>query len=165
MRFVTYRDGGHLRHGFLVDGASGPQIVDLANALLAHEREQRAQPSVGDVAAKYGGDLVGFIERQDVAMPVARALEARAKGDVVGAANDLNRALAYDPGDPKLMRTVTTLRTRERWARTARVGVPAALLAVGVGLGGVSLARLGRRSERRCGIGGIRRVRPGARRS
>jgi fumarylacetoacetate (FAA) hydrolase len=86
MRFVSYRDGGHLRHGFLVTlaGEAGPHdvIVDLANALLAHEREHPEQgrtPSVADVAAKYGADLVGLIERQDVAMPVARALEARAK--------------------------------------------------------------------------------------
>lgn len=82
MRFVTYRDGGQLRHGFLVTTEHGEQIVDLANALLAHERERLgrdANPSVADVAAKYGADLVGFIERQDVALPAARALETRAK--------------------------------------------------------------------------------------
>ena len=45
---------------------------------------------------------------------LARAAKAREDGDVIGAANDLNRALAYDPGDPKLVRAVTSLRARER---------------------------------------------------
>ncbi len=59
-----------------------------------------------------------------------RARAARAAGGGGGAANDLNRALAYDPSDPKLVRTVTSLRARERWMRLARVGVPLAGLAI-----------------------------------
>jgi serine/threonine-protein kinase len=72
---------------------------------------------------------------------VARAIEAREKGDVVGAAHDLNRALAYDPADPKLVRSVTSLRTRERWIRTARAGVPIALVAIGVSVLGFAIVR------------------------
>jgi serine/threonine-protein kinase len=95
---------------------------------------------LGEYLRDPGGVAAGWGARMKPRL-LQRALESRAKGDVVGAANDLNRALAYDPGDPKLMRTVTTLRSRERLVRAARLGVPLALLAIGVGVGGVALAR------------------------
>ncbi len=95
---------------------------------------------LGEYLRDPGGVAAGWGARMKPRL-LQRAIESRAKGDVVGAANDLNRALAYDPSDPKLMRTVTTLRTRERVVRAARVGVPLALLAIGVGVGGVALMR------------------------
>jgi serine/threonine-protein kinase len=95
---------------------------------------------LGEYLRDPGGVAAGWGARMKPRL-LQRAIESRAKGDVVGAANDLNRALAYDPSDPKLMRTVTTLRTRERLIRAARLGVPLALLAIGVGIGGVALVR------------------------
>jgi len=64
-----------------------------------------------------------------------RAVASRGSGDVVGSAHDLNRALAYDPNDPKLLRAVTTMRTRERrmrgLRRTLPIGIAALLVSVG----------------------------------
>ena len=57
-----------------------------------------------------------------------RALAAREAGDVMSAAHDLNRALSYDPSDPKLVRAVSTIRTRERRLRTARRVAPIVLI-------------------------------------
>ena len=59
-----------------------------------------------------------------------RAMEARERGDVVGSAHDLNRALAYDPTDPRLVRAVTNLRSRERRLRGLRRAVPITLAAL-----------------------------------
>jgi serine/threonine protein kinase len=64
-----------------------------------------------------------------------RAIAARNGSDVVGAANDLNRALAYDPSDPKLVRAVSTIRTRERRIRQLKRGVPLAFAALLVSSG------------------------------
>jgi serine/threonine protein kinase len=64
---------------------------------------------------------------------VARAATARAAGDVIGAAHDLNRALAYDPLDRKLVESVSGLRGRaRRLAMVRRLGpiVAAAALVV-----------------------------------
>lgn len=70
-----------------------------------------------------------------------RAMQARDRGDVVGSAHDLNRALAYDPTDPKLVRAVTTLRTRERRLRGLRRGVPLLLAALVVSGGTFGVVR------------------------
>jgi eukaryotic-like serine/threonine-protein kinase len=73
-----------------------------------------------------------------------RAMAARERGDVVGSAHDLNRALAYDPTDPKLVRAVTTLRSRERRMRGLKRAIPlivAALLVSGGTFGVVRWAR------------------------
>jgi serine/threonine protein kinase len=64
-----------------------------------------------------------------------RAMEARARGDVVGAANDLNRALAYDPSDPRLARAVGSLRSRERRARVARRLAPIVVVGIAIASG------------------------------
>lgn len=72
---------------------------------------------------------------------LARAIAARERGDVMGSAHDLNRALAYDPSDPKLVRAVTTLRTRERRMRGLRRGAPIALAALIVGGGTFGIVR------------------------
>jgi serine/threonine protein kinase len=74
-----------------------------------------------------------------------RAMAARGRGDVVGSAHDLNRALAYDPTDPKLVRAVTTLRSRERRLRGLRRGVPVVLAALMVSAGTFTVVRLSRR--------------------
>lgn len=72
MKLVTFtspgRDDDRSRHGVLV----GTDVVDINAAFAAAEG---LAPEV--VAAKYGQDLLGLIERQDVAMPALRALLAR----------------------------------------------------------------------------------------
>jgi len=73
-----------------------------------------------------------------------RALAARERGDVVGSAHDLNRALAYDPTDPKLVRAVTTMRSRERRLRGLRRGIPLVLAAALVGGGTFAFVRWSR---------------------
>ncbi len=73
-----------------------------------------------------------------------RAMAARERGDVVGSAHDLNRALAYDPSDPKLVRAVTTMRSRERRLRGLRRAVPIALAAVAVAGGTFGVVRWSR---------------------
>lgn len=70
-----------------------------------------------------------------------RAMAARERGDVVGSAHDLNRALAYDPTDPKLVRAVTTMRSRERRLRGLRRAIPIALAAVVVAGGTFGVVR------------------------
>ena len=76
--------------------------------------------------------------------------EARKRRDMVGAANDYNRALAYAPDDPQLMRIVTGLYRAEARARAVRralyaVGVVACLGLVGVGVVMLVRAEGGRR--------------------
>ncbi|MGZ3449333.1 MAG: serine/threonine-protein kinase [Polyangiales bacterium] len=73
-----------------------------------------------------------------------RAVAARDAGDVVGSAHDLNRALAYDPNDPKLMRAVTNMRTRERRLRGIRRMIPLLLAAVVVSVGTFGVVRWSR---------------------
>jgi tRNA A-37 threonylcarbamoyl transferase component Bud32 len=71
--------------------------------------------------------------------------EARKRRDMVAAANDYNRALAYAPDDPQLMRIVAGLYRAEARARAVRRGAFAFGLAacLGMGVWGVSLLRAG----------------------
>jgi serine/threonine protein kinase len=79
---------------------------------------------------------------------IARAQRARRKRDVQAAAADLNRAVAYRPDDPELLRQVTSL-AQGQWRRlairrAAMVAGAVVLVAGGVPLG----ARLLRRPPR-----------------
>src|SRR4051794_32773416 len=69
MKLVTYAAEGKSRPGALV----GDRILDLVSGIAASEKS-----SPDSVAEKFGGDLLGMIERQDVAMPVARRAIERA---------------------------------------------------------------------------------------
>ncbi|MGZ3424523.1 MAG: fumarylacetoacetate hydrolase family protein [Polyangiales bacterium] len=69
MKLVTYVGEGGNRHGALL----GDRILDLVAGIAAMEKS-----SAASVAEKYGKDLLGLIERQDVAMPVAREAVRRA---------------------------------------------------------------------------------------
>ncbi len=73
MKLVTFREGTVERFGALL---GDDRVLDLPAAFAWHEQDQKTGHDVGE---KYGRDLVGFIDRQDVAMPVATALLARAK--------------------------------------------------------------------------------------
>jgi len=75
---------------------------------------------------------------------LARAMAARERGDVIGSAHDLNRALAYDPSDPKLVRAVTTMRSRERRLRGMRRAIPIVLAALAVAGGTFGVVRWSR---------------------
>jgi len=77
-----------------------------------------------------------------------RAIASRAVGDVVGAANDLNRALAYDPSDPKLVRAVTTIRSRERRIRQLKRWTPLVLAAALVSGGTFGVVKWARKRAR-----------------
>lgn len=67
--------------------------------------------------------------------------EARRRGDVLAAAADFNRALAYAPDDPVLLRTVTRLHRAEARARFLRRGARVALASVLLGAVAFLIAR------------------------
>jgi len=73
-----------------------------------------------------------------------RAIAARERGDVINSAHDLNRALAYDPTDPKLVRAVTTMRARERRLRGMRRAIPIGIVAIAVAAGTFGVVRWSR---------------------
>jgi serine/threonine-protein kinase len=115
------------------DPAARPRSVEAVEAALRAELEAvgitdparevaKFLEDPAAVAASFGARLVPRL--------VARGRAAREAGDVVGAANDLNRALAYDPSDPKLIRAVSAMRSRERRLRGLRRGLPLAVLAL-----------------------------------
>jgi serine/threonine-protein kinase len=61
--------------------------------------------------------------------------EARKRGDAIAAAGDYNRALAYAPTDPALMRIVTTMHRAEARTRAVKRFAPLVLATVAVGVG------------------------------
>lgn len=67
--------------------------------------------------------------------------DARRRGQAVAAASDYNRALAYAPNDPSLLRIVSSMHRSERRARFLRRAVPLALGAVVLGTAGYGVAR------------------------
>jgi eukaryotic-like serine/threonine-protein kinase len=69
----------------------------------------------GELAA-YWGDPSGYAERHEkktIALLCELALAARKRGDAMAAAADYNRALAYAPHDPALLRIVASLHGAE----------------------------------------------------
>ena len=67
--------------------------------------------------------------------------EARKRGDAVAAAADYNRALAYAPDDPQLLRIVASMHRAEARMRLARRAGPLLLGAVMLGTGAFFVAR------------------------
>jgi serine/threonine protein kinase len=135
-------------------GKSWSQILDKALARTPDERYSDANEmrqvlltelkrlDVGSPRAEleaYCDDPEAFTERHDkqlIALLCARALDARKRGHAMTAAADYNRALAYAPHDPALLRIVSSLHGAE--ARRRFLG-RAAPLAVGtVLLGGLA---------------------------
>ncbi len=70
----------------------------------------------------------------------ALAAMARSERNVLAAAGDYNRALAYAPNDPDLLRALTRLMRAERRRRVLLRTVPVALV-VGVGIASFFIAR------------------------
>ena len=74
MKLVTFVAEGQERHGALVEIQGSSFVVDFPAAFAW--REKGADPRA--IAERFGGDMLGFIQRQDEAMPVARELVALA---------------------------------------------------------------------------------------
>lgn len=67
--------------------------------------------------------------------------DARKRGDAVAAAADYNRALAYAPDDPQLLRIVASMHRAEARMRLVRRAGPLLLGAVALGTGAFFVAR------------------------
>jgi serine/threonine-protein kinase len=67
--------------------------------------------------------------------------EARRRGDAVAAASDYNRALAYAPHDPQLLRIVASMHRQEARIRLLRRVAPLVLGALVLGTGAFFVAR------------------------
>ncbi|WP_146651200.1 serine/threonine-protein kinase [Labilithrix luteola] len=67
--------------------------------------------------------------------------EARKRGDAVSAAADYNRALAYAPADPQLLRIVSTMHRAEARMRLVRRTGPLLVVVVALGAGSFFVAR------------------------
>ena len=67
--------------------------------------------------------------------------DARKRGDAVAAAADYNRALAYAPNDPQLLRIVASMHRAEARMRFVRRTGPLVLGTVALGLGAFFVAR------------------------
>ncbi len=72
----------------------------------------------------------------------ANAAVARKAGDAIGAAADYNRALAYAPNDPALLKIVTGMQRREARLRAIKNGGRAALVMALVGTAGFVVTRV-----------------------
>jgi eukaryotic-like serine/threonine-protein kinase len=86
----------------------------------------------------YSDDPEGYATRHDkamIALLCEKALAARKRGDALAAAADYNRALAYAPNDPSLLRIVSNLHGAEARRRFLRRAAP-------LGLGTVLLGAL-----------------------
>ena len=68
-----------------------------------------------------------------------RASETRKKGDLLAAANDYNRALAYAPNDATLLKLVGRMHQAEKRTRLLKTGGRIAAIALALGGGGLSL--------------------------
>jgi serine/threonine-protein kinase len=66
---------------------------------------------------------------------------ARRSGDVIAAAADYNRALAYAPNDPALLKIVAGMHRAESRRRIVRRAAPIALAAVGLGVSAFFITR------------------------
>jgi len=72
----------------------------------------------------------------------AEAAAARKRGDAIASAADYNRALAYAPDDPALLKIVTGMQRREARLRALRNGGRAAIVMALVGAGGFTVTRV-----------------------
>ena len=82
MKLVTFEltESKHSgpRIGVVVESAAGDSesapILDLASAFRHSEAQAGRKSDVESVATRYGRDMLGLIERQDVALPAVREL-------------------------------------------------------------------------------------------
>lgn len=81
MKFVTYQEHGMARHGVWLNNGN---ILDLAAGFTLWEKIVGRPWDPATINARYGADLLGLIERQDVAMPVVHALCEEAELGEIG---------------------------------------------------------------------------------
>jgi fumarylacetoacetate (FAA) hydrolase len=91
MKLVTYTHGAIARPGLLVTSADGNAatgvVLDLLRSMAWVDGNRSAPPSdERAIADKLGDSVLGFIERESVARPLAvEALAAHARGELPGA--------------------------------------------------------------------------------
>jgi eukaryotic-like serine/threonine-protein kinase len=137
-------------------GKRWSQILDLALARNADDRYADAGAMRDAIAGELArleiaaprSLLEGWLENpasgDDTAL-VDRLVQlghaARKRGDAVSAAADFNRALAYTPNDPTLLRIVSTMHRSEARARILRRTAPLVLGAIVLGTSAYAVAR------------------------
>ena len=146
---------------------SAQAMRDAVTAELARVGFGAVRPTLED----YLDDPGGWSSAHDEAMKVRLCelgSEARRRGDALVAAADYNRALAYAPSDPVLLRIVASMHRDEERRRLVRRVVPlaaVALVACGAAYGVARTLRAGGTSDpafpRAGTVPGPREPRPG----
>jgi len=119
-------------------GRTPAERYDDANAMrdaLAAELTRLGVTTPRAELEAYSDDPEGYTARHDkalISLLCEKALAARKRGDAMAAAADYNRALAYNPHDPTLLRIVSSLHgaeARRRFlGRAAPLGLGTLLL-------------------------------------
>jgi serine/threonine-protein kinase len=115
-----------------------PDANEMRQVLLTELKRLDVASPRAELEA-YCDEPGAFAERHDkriITLLCARALDARKRGDAMTAAADYNRALAYAPHDPALLRIVSSLHGAEARRRFLRRVAP--LAAGTVLLGGLA---------------------------
>jgi eukaryotic-like serine/threonine-protein kinase len=101
----------------------------MRDAIVAELTRLGVTSPRGELEA-YSDDPEGFTARHDkamIALLCERALASRKRGNAMAAAADYNRALAYAPHDPSLLRIVSSLHGAEARRRFLRRAAPLGL--------------------------------------
>lgn len=109
-------------------------ITRLGDALRAELAELGVEQPAAEIY-RYLADPEGYANASEpvlVEALIARAQKARRHGRVPEAASDLNRAVAYRPQDPELLRIVSSLAQGEWRRRALRRGIWVACVAAGL---------------------------------
>jgi serine/threonine-protein kinase len=141
------------------------QILDRALARQAEDRYSGAEDMREALAAElsrlgvatprtelesYFDDPEAWLsehEKRLIGRLCALGGEARKRGDAVAAASDYNRALAYAPNDPQLLRIVASMHRAEARMRLVRRAGPLFVGALVLGVGAFFIARALKGSE------------------
>jgi serine/threonine-protein kinase len=112
-----------------------PDASAMRDALSQELRRLRVVSPRSELEA-WCDDPEGFSSRHTkrmIAELCELAAAARKRGDALASAGDYNRALAYAPDDPALLKIVTSLHRSEANRRLARRVAPMVLAVVGMG--------------------------------
>lgn len=143
---VGSRYGDVLAKALERDAADRYESIEAFAEALRTELERVGIKDPHREIERFLGDPAGYakaVEPELVEGLVASGERARAEGDVPLAAAQFNRALAYRPGDPELVRRATRLARNARLVTLLKYGSAAAVCAVAV-TGGVAWLRGGR---------------------
>ncbi len=146
-------------------GKAWSQLVDRALARSPSDRFESAQAMREALAGELSrlgfgpgrGALEAWLddpevwaethEKRMIARLCELGAEARKRGDAVAAAADYNRALAYAPGDPTLLRIVASMHRAEERRRLLRKVAPLVVAALFMGGTAYGVARAVRASS------------------